>query len=58
MITHHPRARKTLRNWTIAGIIAFTVTTVPIVRTDTLSFFRTVFAGTHSTALVRADITK
>lgn len=58
MITHHPRSRRALRNWAIAGIIAFTVTTAPIVRTDTVRFFRTVFTGNHAAALVRADVAK
>ncbi len=54
----HPQPRRALRNWTIASIIALATTLAPIVRTDTIRFFHTVFAGDQPTALVRADVTK
>ncbi len=58
MIFQHPRPRRALRNWALAGIIAFTATTAPIVRSDTIRFVQTVFAGSHTTVLVRAENTK
>ncbi len=58
MITNHPQARRALRNWTIASIIAVTAALAPIVRTDTIRFFRTVLVGSSPVAVVRADIKK
>ena len=58
MIAQHPHAHKVLRNWAIASIIALTATLAPIVRADTIRFFQTVVAGSHPTALVRADLRK
>jgi hypothetical protein len=58
MITQHPRSCRALRNCVIAAIIAFAVTTAPIVRTDTVRFFRTVLAGNQPAVLVRADVTR
>ncbi len=58
MIAQHPHARSVLRNWAIASIIALTTTLAPIVRTDTIRFVRTVFAGNQPATLVRVDVTK
>ena len=57
MITQHHRGPRALRNWTIASIIALTVSLAPIVRSDTVRFFRTVFAGGNPATIVRADVT-
>jgi hypothetical protein len=56
MIAQHPRPHRVLRNWAIASIIALTAALAPIVRADTIRFIQTVVAGSHPTALVRADI--
>lgn len=58
MIALHPEPRRALRNWAIASMIALVTSLAPIVRSDTVRFFHTVFAGNHQAALVRADITK
>jgi hypothetical protein len=58
MIVEHPRPQRALRNWAIASIIALTATLAPIVRTDTIRFVHTVFAGSGPSVLVRADIKK
>jgi hypothetical protein len=58
MIALRPCPQKALRNWTIASIIALTVSLAPIVRSDTLKLLRTVFAGRSPTQIVRADLAK
>jgi hypothetical protein len=49
---------RTLRNLIIASIIALLIALAPVVRSDAVHFFKTVFAGSNPTAVVSADVTK